>query len=195
MKKKIVACLLVMGIALVGCGNNETPAATPTEAPVVEQTEEAVQTENADQTEAETPSEDVDVSETTDETTAEGTDFDYYSYCGGYQDSWSQRAFAEVALNEDGQSVHVYIQWGSSAIETNAWEMDCTYVDALVGPILAYENGAKYEITYDDDGTENINTVYTDAEGFFALDSPAGALNWYGAYDEECRECIFEKVQ
>lgn len=187
MKKKLVACLLVMGIALVGCGNNNNTAAAPTEAAPAA-TETQTETPAATETQTETPA--------AEETEVQATEsaVDYSTFAGGYQDSWSQRAFCEVTEAEDGKSVNVLIQWGSSAVETNMWQMNCTYDETDGVSKLVYSNGAKYEVTYDEDGSEFSNTVYSDGQGYFVYDSATGNLAWSGAVDEECRECVFEKL-
>lgn len=96
----------------------------------------------------------------------------------------SQRASAEIAASEDDQ-VHIEITWASSASEYILWTMDaCISEDGL----LSYDNCCKTICAGEDEQIE-----YENGEGYFLIVD--GKLQWTGAADEDCKSCIFEKIE
>lgn len=111
---------------------------------------------------------------------------DLAAYVGSYADSYSQRAVADVTLAEDGL-LHILVHWGSSAWESVNWEMNATLTE---DGLLSYYDETKTNIVFKEDGTEEYTVVYEGQEGFFAPSE--GKLEWTGAYEEDCRSCVFE---
>ena len=109
----------------------------------------------------------------------------YEELVGQYQDSWSQRASAEVSL--EGEGVTVFISWANSAAECEEWTLPCTFGE---DGLLYYAGGSHVKANYEDDTTEEIAA---DLEGYFSVDE-ALSLIWNGASEEGCTECVFEKI-
>ncbi|GEM_PF-1811451 len=108
---------------------------------------------------------------------------------GTYQDSYSERASADVIedIEEDGDSeLYVKIHWGSSATEASVWEMEC---EKGTDGKYRYDDCIKYIVTTDDDGNGNKKLVYKDGSGYFTLDG--NKLLWNGAAEESCKNCVF----
>ena len=105
---------------------------------------------------------------------------------GEYQDSFSQRAWAEVST-ENGECV-IRIHWADSASEYYLWTMTLSQE----GDRLTYNDGVCCSITTLDDGTERLITVYDGAAGYFTLSGTK--LKWNGAENDYCRDCVFEKT-
>lgn len=110
---------------------------------------------------------------------------------GNYQDSVSQRAVAEVALNDDGETYDVTVTWASSALEETEWNMNCKLEEGK----LTYEDSSKVFRKYDDDSMEDFEETefMGEGEGYFEITD--GKLCWTGAVDKECKDCQFELVE
>ena len=114
----------------------------------------------------------------------------YIAYLAGdYMDSVSERATLSAVANED-DSLGITVRWSSSAFEYTVWKMN-----AYVGEdgLLNYTDCVMQNIVCLDDGSEEIETVYENGEGFFGQNE--GVLYWNGAADENCAECEFIKVE
>ena len=107
---------------------------------------------------------------------------------GEYDDSFSQRAWAKISLDDAGMYI-IEIHWADSAEEYYRWSMTLLQN----GDKLVYTDGVCSSISTRDDGTEKIITVYDGATGFFTLSE--GKLLWDGAENDYCRDCVFEKTQ
>ncbi len=114
-------------------------------------------------------------------------DVDYSIFEGNYDDSFSQRATAEVSVNSDGNSVLIKVWWGSSAMETCFWEMNATFD----GNRLNYSDCTKTNITFHDEGVDEEDVKYTNGSGYFEWSD--GLLKWTGAVDESCVDCVFQR--
>ena len=113
----------------------------------------------------------------------------YDELAGNYQDSVSQRATAEIeSLKEDG--VKIVVSWAEGASVVNTWTMTAKiYEDGL----LSYSD-CEYAVTDYSNSEEGEKEVQASGgEGFFTIQEDGG-LHWSGAQDEQCRECLFEKV-
>ncbi|MBQ0043007.1 MAG: hypothetical protein KBS85_06825, partial [Lachnospiraceae bacterium] len=178
MKKKIMACLLVMTVALAGCANNGTAGTDAAVTPEVTQ-------EVAENQETTEPAENVD----------EAVDavVDYEAFVGEYQDSNSERASLVVTMNDDSQSVHIAVNYGVSYDITNEWSMDAVFEDNGDGTgKLVYNNCAAISCEYDDEGNEHVNETYTNGSGYFTWGAD-GSLLWDGASEEDLHDCNFQK--
>ena len=102
---------------------------------------------------------------------------------GSYADSFSQRANLTLTQNEDG-TAHIEVQWSSSAFEYTYWSMNADFD----GYTLSYTDCKEATVN---DTAETV--MYTDAAGFFEVDE-AGNLLWTGAEDDDCVDCVFEKI-
>ena len=109
----------------------------------------------------------------------------YTELVGQYQDSWSQRATAEVSA--EGEGVYVMVSWANSATECEEWTLPCKFGE---DGLLYYTNGVHEKVNYDDNSKE---TIAADLEGFFGVDENMN-LCWNGASEEGCTECVFEKI-
>ncbi len=105
---------------------------------------------------------------------------------GEYQDSFSQRAWAEVSM-EYGECV-IRIHWADSASEYYLWTMTLSQE----GDRLTYTDGVCDSITTLEDGTQRLITVYDGASGYFTLNGTD--LKWNGAENDYCCDCVFEKT-
>ncbi|MCR4576984.1 MAG: hypothetical protein K5784_03675 [Clostridiales bacterium] len=105
---------------------------------------------------------------------------------GEYEDSFSQRAWAEVSM-ENGECL-IKIHWADSASEYYLWTMTLSQE----GDKLTYDDGVCCSITTLEDGTERLITVYDSASGYFTLSGTK--LKWNGAENDYCRDCVFEKT-
>ena len=107
------------------------------------------------------------------------------SLSGSYQDSYSQRASAEVTDN--GDMVEITVSWAGSAFERYVWDMTC----AREGDKLTYKDCRKTLCTAADSGEEKAEVIFENGEGFFTIKD--GKLAWDGASEEDCVSCVFEK--
>lgn len=113
------------------------------------------------------------------------TSFDYKDLAGDYQDSYSGRA-SLTATEADG-GLQIVVDWSDSAFSFVRWTMTASYNEE---GLLVYEDGKKEAISTDENGNVTTETLYENQAGYFSpLD---GVLLWDGAYDESCRECVFE---
>ena len=114
----------------------------------------------------------------------------YYAELEGlYQDTVSQRATAEVTAN-GGDSVTIVVHWSSSASEYDQWTVKAALAE---DGLLCYNEEHHSRITMSADGTkkeERLNDPVI--AGWFAYGD--GLLSWTGANSEQCRECVFEKM-
>lgn len=111
----------------------------------------------------------------------------YNELAGSYEDSVSKRAVLTATALENGLSL--LIHWGNSASETVSWTMDVTYME---DGTLGYTNCTRKTLTMNNDGHETEKIEYENGEGYFTVAD--GTLVWNGAADENCKECVFEKI-
>ena len=112
----------------------------------------------------------------------------YADLAGQYYDSYSQRA-TMTAEADGANGVKITVDWSSSASELTEWTMTARlYEDGL----LSYYDCTMSNITTAADGTETVDIVSTDGEGWFTFDGDK--LCWTGAADENCVNCVFEKA-
>jgi len=111
----------------------------------------------------------------------------YESLAGDYEDTFSQRAVAEVTAYED--YVEIMVHWGSSAFESTMWTMTARLAE---DGLLCYSDEKRTDIVLSESGLETDNVVYENEAGFFSVDEE-GKLIWNGAFSEDCRECAFVK--
>lgn len=108
---------------------------------------------------------------------------------GTYFDAYSQRASAEVEELEDG-SCAITVSWANSASEACVWTMDAVPDE---DGRLNYDNCTKMIVTYNEDDSESVETIYENGAGFFTVTD--GTLYWNGAAEEDCMNCMFEPEQ
>lgn len=112
----------------------------------------------------------------------------YASLAGEYQDSVSERAMMTVTAN-GSEGIGIEVSWGNSAFESCEWKMTAARGE---DGLLYYTDCVSTVLKTAEDGTESVDTLSTDGEGFFS--ESEGKLLWNGAADENCRECVFEKL-
>ena len=209
MKKWIVMMLTASMISLsaTGCGgsNNAAPAAQPEaeagdaeaeaaepEAEAVESTTETVEAEaeanapEADTVEAEAVSEGA---EEEDKIPQEITDL----LVGVWMDRTSQRATMEIVRGEyvDEKDFCIKISWAGSYADAMVWEMNAEY-DPASGE-LAYTNGRKAQVVYNDDGEVANETVeWEESEGAFTISDHE--LHWKDSKEEDAGNFVFERA-
>ena len=111
------------------------------------------------------------------------------SFIGSYYDSYSQRASLDITANDDG-TLHLLVNWGSSASETDQWEMNAEYTP---DGALYYTDGVHSRIIFPDDANEEVTIIEENQIGSFTVFDD-GQIAWMGATDEDCKECVFEKA-
>ena len=212
MKKWIVMMLTatVISLSVAGCGGSNTaaPAAQPeaeaaeaeAEAgePEAEATEAESGTPEAEATEAEagTPEaeagapEDVsDGAEEEDKIPQEVTDL----LVGVWMDRTSQRATMEIVRGEyvDEKDFCIKISWAGSYADAMVWEMNAEY-DPASGE-LAYTNGRKAEVVYNDDSeVANESVEWEESEGAFTISD--NELHWKDSKEEDAGNFVFERA-
>ena len=110
----------------------------------------------------------------------------YKSLEGVYDDTFSQRATAEVTANgSEGALIKVF--WAESATVMYNWTMN---VKLMEDGLLYYSDGSLVIVTIEGE-TDTAEVQYENAKGFFSYDGEA--LYWNGAEDESCTDCVFVK--
>lgn len=104
---------------------------------------------------------------------------------GTYHDTYSMRATAEAAVQEDG-SVFIVVCWGSSAFESTYWTMTATFDGDNK---LVYTDGTTFTLNVDADYNEIITDFAENLAGYFVIEN--NELAWVGAPDEQCQLCTF----
>lgn len=192
MKKKVLVALFMGMCVLAGCQNQKETG----EKEVVEINMPASESSNGTESQDAASNANNENAEVTDEVIDEVIDeavdslVDYQAFVGNYQDSVSQRATAVITENDDMLSAHVEISWASSADSASLWIMDVTFEDEK----LVYTNGEKFVITYDENGNEEKLGEFIEMQGYFEWDGVTGNISWTGAEEEECKGCVFEKI-
>lgn len=102
---------------------------------------------------------------------------------GSYQDSYSQRASAEVILGDDINQVVVNIKWSNSSTETEEFICVCKFD---MGKLM-YD-----EITHQLNNGETITELNDYASGYFSIKD--NKLYWDGSGNTQTSNCIFEKI-
>lgn len=114
----------------------------------------------------------------------------YAGLSGKYEDSVSQRAWAEVTAN-GSESVTIVVHWSSSAFEYDQWTMTARLAE---DGLLSYPGEEHSIFTTDADGsTMQMMADAALVPGWFEFVD--GKLLWTGANDEQCRACVFEKIE
>ncbi len=109
---------------------------------------------------------------------------EYVALLGDYQDSYSQRATAQVALG-DTNRLHIQITWGSSADDTDLWDVSGTIKDGKI----VYDKDSIFHYRYNDGGYKELaDTV----EGYFEITDKG--FSWSGSGMESTQNCTFEKA-
>ena len=109
------------------------------------------------------------------------SDEEYTSLVGSYQDSYSQRATAEISL-DDVNKLKIEISWADSAEKTEEW----TVLATKEGNKLVYDaDSIWHNITY----TENFETVDDTAAGYFEITDDG--ICWTGSGNEATSNCVF----
>ncbi len=115
---------------------------------------------------------------------------DYEAFVGSYQDKVSQRGVAIVTENEDMESCYIEVSWANSAFEAVKWQMNAVWKDEK----LSYTDCRKGVVATDEFGESVYTSEYKDKSGYFTFDGKTGNLAWDGAYDEDCRDCVFVRI-
>lgn len=109
---------------------------------------------------------------------------------GNYMDVTSQRASMEITKYED--TYEITVRWPSSASEEKIWFMSATLKDDKLS--YAGEDIMVYE--FDENGNETVSdstpSTATNNIGYFEIKN--GQLYWTGAAQDQCKDCVFEKV-
>ena len=113
---------------------------------------------------------------------------DPYGIAGYYQDSTSQRASMEVSKYED--TYEIIVHWPSSNSEETQWYM----IGELESNKITYAGEDISTWVFDSEGNgEIIKSTASNNLGYFEIKERK--LYWTGAAQEQCKECVFEKVE
>lgn len=106
---------------------------------------------------------------------------------GNYQDASSQRATMEISKYEDTYEITVH--WASSASEETQWSM----LGKLEKDKITYAGEDISTWAFDENGDGEITkSTASNNLGYFEIKD--GKLYWTGAAQDQCKECIFEKL-
>lgn len=108
---------------------------------------------------------------------------EYVALLGDYQDSYSQRATAQVGLG-DTNKLHIQITWGSSADETDLWDISGKIKDGKI----VYDKDGIFHYHYTE---ESYKEVADTVAGYFEITDKG--FNWSGSGIESTQNCAFEK--
>lgn len=113
---------------------------------------------------------------------------DINGIAGLYQDSTSQRASLEIL--KFGDLYDLTVTWASSASEVTYYYISGNYEDNKI--TYGGEQIAIYQ--YDENGEETfIDSTATNNLGYFEIKD--GKLYWTGAAQDQCKTCVFEKIE
>ena len=117
----------------------------------------------------------------------EAPDPDHYS--GVWQ---CDRASIEINWEEEGY--RVFIEWGSSAMESTIWEYSCLYHEED-DTLVSMPFGLRTELVYTEDSDDPALTeVYNDGTATFSLDAD-GRLIWLDEKENAGEGMKFERVE
>lgn len=120
------------------------------------------------------------------ENVGENNQDDLEQYVGAYEDEYSQRASADIKLNDDRESLNIKVHWSDSAWSGVIWEMNAILEDDK----LVYEDGVKdyYQFT-DETSPETYTRMDENQKGYFEIKDEK--LYWLGSPEDDCKQCIF----
>ena len=110
----------------------------------------------------------------------------YEEYVGSYWDEYSQRAYAEFAIDEE-EGPQLKIWWSSSAYQKAYWVMNVELKD---GNFL-YDEISYCVLTFDADDNCTEEDAKTFGSGCISIQD--GKLCMAGCSDSGLSECIFAK--
>ena len=114
------------------------------------------------------------------------------NFIGGWQDSVGQRASMTVIPTQEDGDYAILIRWGNSAFEASEWTMNAVFNTESAE--LEYQNGAKYERSYSEDGLAvTEKQVWSDGKGGFRFGDD-GKMEWTDDHEELASGCRFERV-
>ena len=106
---------------------------------------------------------------------------------GSYADSVSQRATMNILKFDNLYDITVI--WPDSASKETQWYISASYKDGK----LAYGGEQLSIYEYDEEGNMNfIDSKESNYAGYFEVKD--GKIYWTGAEQDQCKECIFEKM-
>ena len=186
--KKLIGVIMtsvLLTLSLAGCGGSgaAAPAAPASQEAPAESTAETKQDGDI--------AEDTDTQEAAAESTVpqELTDL----FVGEWMDRTSQRAGMEITEGEytEEKDFCVKISWAGSYADAMVWEMNLEY-DPATGQI-AYENGRKAQVTYNEDGSiANEDVQWENSKGAFTVEG--SELHWTDSNEEDAADFVFERV-
>lgn len=112
---------------------------------------------------------------------------DVNGIAGSYMDKTSQRATMDIRKYDN--TYEITVSWAQSADETTYWYMAGTFKDNRIQ--YTGEDIATYG--FDNEGNQYvIDSTAANNVGYFEFKD--GLLYWTGAAQDQCKECIFEKM-
>lgn len=114
----------------------------------------------------------------------------YDSLEGVWQDEASQRAVMTVVA-DGSECVHITVEWANNYAESTRWIM--TGRVAEDGQIY-YTDCVCENLAYAEDGTATATPVFTQGEGYLALNPEDGKLYWSGVSESGLAETPFVRV-
>ena len=116
------------------------------------------------------------------------SDDDIAKFAGSYQDEYSQRASADVELNDDRESLTMRVHWSDSAWSGVIWTMTLNKEENK----FVYSDGLKeYYQFIDGEEQETYETMEENQSGYFEIKD--NKLYWVGSPEDDCKECVFAK--
>lgn len=113
---------------------------------------------------------------------------DINGIAGMYQDSTSQRASLEIL--KFGDLYDLTVTWPSSASEVTYYYISGNYEKNKI----TYGGEQIVTYQYDENGEETpIDSTATNNLGYFEIKD--GKLYWTGAAQDQCKTCVFEKIE
>ncbi len=118
----------------------------------------------------------------TDVSDAQITERDPRAFVG----TWGSGRCTLVVERVANNTFTVAVKWSSSAAESTLWTYDVCNYSPFVDALVCEGGGTCSELKYSEDGTENVNTLYTGSTASFRLDSTGKTLTW--SDDSETRD-------
>lgn len=105
---------------------------------------------------------------------------------GEYQDSYSQRASAELILGDDINQIIVNVKWSNSSTESEEFVCICKYD---MGKLIYDEISHTSTNTEDNNSTTELNDY---SSGYLSIKE--NKLYWDGSGNDLTKTCVFEKI-
>ena len=117
-----------------------------------------------------------------------GTNINLNNYVGTWSDSYSQRCWMDISIDQN-DIYTIEINWSGSSEENYRWELIGTFDQKQNG--IAYSGDMIYEF-YGNDGSISKEYIYNDGKGLIYISSD-GNLYWNDWKENAGADCVFMK--